>query len=124
MTLESMLFTLLGEKKLWTAAMHFGYADTVAAFCYCIVVISLSMYVMATCISTLQDTLFQRRPGPFWAPRLHPYFCSALQVSFARDASADRAPIIYQSSSDTSFSNTAQLQPVTSACVPARPACA
>ncbi|DBA98343.1 TPA: hypothetical protein ACH3X1_001259 [Trebouxia sp. C0004] len=46
------------------------------------------------------------------------------RVSLARDSTADRAPIIHQSSSDTSLSHTAQLQPVTSACVPARPACA
>ncbi len=104
--------------------MQLGYTDTVMVFGYSIVVISLSMYVMAACISTLQGTLFQGRPGPFWAPHLHPYFCSALQVLFARDASADRAPITYQPSSDTSFSHTAQLQPVTSACVSARPACA
>ena len=32
------------------------------------------------------------RPGPFWAPRLQPYFCSVLQDNFARDASAERAP--------------------------------
>ena len=29
---------------------------------------------------TLQDTLFQGRPGPFWAPYLTPCFCSALQT--------------------------------------------
>ena len=44
---------------------------------YSIMVMSLGMYVMAECIS---------------AP-LQPYFCNALQVSFARGASADRAPI-------------------------------
>ena len=76
--------------------IHFGYADTAAVFCYCIVVISLSMYVMAACISTLQDTLSQGAQGHSGRPHLHPYFCSALQVLFARDASTDRAPIIYQ----------------------------
>ena len=76
------------------------------------------MYVMAECISTPQGVLCQGRPGPFWAPHLHPYFCSALQVSFARDASADQAPTTYQLPSDASSSNAAQLQPVTSACVP------
>ena len=59
--------------------------------------------------------LCQGRPGPLWAPHLHPYFCSALQVSFARDASADRAPTTYQLPSHASSSNAAQLQPVTSA---------
>ncbi len=55
---------------LWTTAMQLGYADIVAVFYYAVVVMSLSMYVMATCIFTLQDTLFQGRPGPFWAPLL------------------------------------------------------
>ena len=105
--------------------MQLGYTNTVVVFGYSITctVISLSMYVMAACISMQCGTLFQGRPGPFWASYLHPYFCSALQLLFARDTSADRAPT-YQPSSDTSFSHTAQLQPVTSARVSARPACA
>ncbi len=71
------------------------------------------MYVITACIFTLHGTLFQGRP----------ILCSALQVLFARDASAYPAPT-YQPLSDASSSHTAQLQPVTSACVSARPACA
>ena len=52
-------------------------------------------------LSTSQGILCQGRPGPFWAPGLQPYFCSALQVLFARDASADRASIAHQPPSDT-----------------------
>ena len=110
------------EKNCGTVQL--GYSNTATAFNYSIMIIFLSMYVMAACVFILQGTFFQGRPGPFWAPHLHPYFCSALQVLFACDASADRAPIKYRVSSDTSFSHIAQLQPVTSACVPARPACA
>ena len=101
--------------------MQLAYTDTVTVLGYCITVISLSMYVITACIFTLQGTLFQGRPGPFWAPHLHPYLCRALQVLFARDASAYPAPT-YQPSSDTTSSHTAQLLPVTSACVSARPA--
>ena len=71
-----------------------GYTDTVTVFAYCIKIESLSMYVMAACVFTLQRSLFHGRPEPFWAPRLHPYLCSALQVLLATDASADQAPTI------------------------------
>ena len=75
-------------------------------------------------ISTLQGILYQGRPEWPWGPHLQPYFCSALQALFARDASADWAPIAHQPPSNTLLSQTAQLQPVLSACVPERPACA
>ncbi len=102
--------------KMWTVTIRLGYADTVLVLGSSIMVISLSMYVMAAGISTLQGTLFHGRP--ICTPT------SALQVLFAGDASAGQAPITYQPSSDSSFSHTAQLQLVTSACVSACPACA
>ncbi len=80
---------------MWTVTMQLGYTNTVMVFGYSIMVMFLSMYVMAAWISTLQGTLFQGRPGPFWSPHLHPYLCSALQVLFARDTSAGQAPIAY-----------------------------
>ena len=47
---------------------------------------------------------FKGAQGHSGRPTLHPYICSALQVSFARDASAEWAPVTHQSSSETSFS--------------------
>ncbi len=56
-----MLFAPLREN----IAMQLGFTDTVTVFGHSIMVISLSMYVMAACIFTLQGTLFLGRPGPF-----------------------------------------------------------
>ena len=39
--------------------------------CHSIMVISLGMYDMTTCISALQDTVMQRRPGLGWALKLY-----------------------------------------------------
>ena len=58
-------------------------------------------------------------PGPFWAPFLARTLCTAALVCFVHDAPAGVSKHHY-----IQTLSPAQLQPVTSACVPARPACA
>ena len=42
-------------KKKWIAAMQLGYVNIIGMFGDSIMCISLGMYVMATCTSTLED---------------------------------------------------------------------